>query len=301
MKKNNFLISKLSIILLLISSSSIVFSQKKINQNEINYDWGTIYLKGKIKKMSHYYYDFDLADTNNKILLTISEFNDKGYIISKTQYNSEKELISKTTYEYNLANCLIKEYENGIISWSNNFRYDEKNNLIEEITENYNHNSKMKTEYKYDINNNLVEILEFDTKNNLAYKTTFKYNNKNQLINKIIIDNSMGIIANNTYKYDYIGNKIKSIGGLIHKYSYNKNKKIIKDETYLKDGSVDNIKVYKYDSNDNLIEEQNLDADRKITYKSTYLYDAKGNLFQKTDFKGNQIELIREFYYKYFK
>lgn len=111
----------------------------------------------------------------------------------------------------------------------------------------------------------------------------------------------MGIIANNTYKYDYIGNKIKSIGGLIHKYSYNKNKKIIKDETYLKDGSVDNIKVYKYDSNDNLIEEQNLDADRKITYKSTYLYDAKGNLFQKTDFKGNQIELIREFYYKYFK
>jgi hypothetical protein len=59
--------------------------------------------------------------------------------------------------------------------------------------------------------------------------------------------------------------------------------------------------VYKYDSNDYLIEKQNLDADQNITYKSTYLYDAKGNLFHKTDFNGNQIELIREFHYEYFE
>ena len=301
MKKSNFLISKLSIILLLISSSSIVFSQKKINQYEVDYDWGTIYLKGKVKKMSHYYYDLTSSDSNTKTLSSEVLFNENGYIIVNHQFNSEKELIRKIKYEYNSVHLLTKETHSEGSNYSIGYFYDDRSNLIKEITENFDSNSKMKTEYKYDINNNLVEILEFDTKNNLAYKTTFKYNNKNQLINKIIIDNSMGVMSNSTYKYDSIGNKIMSTAGLIHKYSYNKNKKIIKDETYLTDGSVDYIKVYKYDSNYNLIEEQNLDANQKITSKITYLYDVKGNLFQKTDFNGNQIELIREFHYEYFE
>jgi uncharacterized protein RhaS with RHS repeats len=299
MKKNNFLISKLSIILLLISSSSIVFSQKKINQNEINYDWGTIYLKGKIKKISLYIYDLTSSDSNTKILSSEVLFNENGYVIEDHQYNSEKELIRKIIYEYNSDHLLTKETFSE--SFSTGYFYDNRNNLIKEVTENFDSNSKMKTEYKYDVNNNLIEFLEFDNLDSLVFRTKLIYNTKNQLVEKTTIDESMGVMTNNTYKYDSIGNKIMSTAGLIHKYSYNKNKKIIKDETYLKDGSVDYIKVYEYDSNDNLIEEQNLDSKQKITYKSTYLYDSKGNLFQKADFNENQKELIREFNYEYFK
>jgi hypothetical protein len=301
MKKNNFLISKLSIILLLISSSSIVFSQKKINQNEINYDWGTIYLKGKVKKMSLYIYDLTSSDSNTKTLSSEVLFNENGYIIENHQFNSEKELIRKIKYEYNSVHLLTKETHSEGSNYSIGYFYDDRSNLIKEITENFDSNSKMKTEYKYDVNNNLIEFLEFDNLDSLVFRTKLTYNTKNQLVEKTIIDESMGVMSNSTYKYDSIGNKIMSTAGLIHKYSYNKNKKIIKDETYLTDGSVDYIKVYEYDSNDNLIEEQNLDSKQKITYKSTYLYDSKGNLFQKADFNENQKELIREFNYEYFK
>jgi hypothetical protein len=301
MKKSNFLISKLSIFFLLISSTSIVFSQKKINQNEINYDWGTIYLKGKVKKISHYYFDLTSSDSNTKTLSSEVLFNENGYIIENHQFNSEKELIRKIKYEYNSVHLLTKETHSEGSNYSIGYFYDDRSNLIKEITENFDSNSKMKTEYKYDVNNNLIEILEFDNLDSLVFRTKLIYNTKNQLVEKTTIDESMGVMTNNTYKYDSIGNKIMSKGGKIINYYYNKSKKLIKEVSKRKNSSFDYIKVYEYDSNDNLIEEKNLDADQKITYKSTYLYDAKGNLFQKTDFNGNQIELIREFNYEYFE
>ena len=296
MSKLNYI--KFFITLFLISISSIAFSQDTAKYS-LPDDLGNINLNGKIKKVIKFYLNPSSLDSNSKKLASISTYNQKMLLVEKANYNEEKELTEKTNYTYNEKNKLIKESQNGMSNWSIEYYYNQNNLLEKEVTENFDQNTKFKIEYKYDHKGNLIEILEFDNNDSIIYKTKNKYDMKNNLFEKIRI-NEIGGEIKTTYKYDSSGNKIMSIGGIIHKYSYNKDKKLIRDAKYTKKGKLEENEVFKYDKNGLLIEKTTLDEKQKELYKTLYNYDKNGNLFQLIQYDGKEIQNISEFQYEYY-
>lgn len=289
---------KFFITLFLISISCITFSQETAKYS-LPDDLGDINLNGKIKKVIKFYLDPSSLDSNRKTLASISTYNEKMMLVEEANYNEEKELTEKTTYTYNEKNKLIKKSKNGMSSWSIDYYYNQNNLLEKEVTENFDQNTKFKIGYKYDNKGNLIEILEFDNNDSIVYKTINKYDKNSNLIDKIRI-NEIGGEIKTTYKYDSSGNKIMSIGGVIHKYTYNKDKKLIKDASYRKNGKADGTTLYKYDKNSLVTEKIILDEKLKEIYKTTYNYNINGNLFQLIQYDGKEIQNISEFQYEFY-
>lgn len=296
MSKLNYI--KFFITLFLISVSCIAFPQDTTKYS-LPYDLGDIYLNGKIKKVIKFYLDPSSLDSNRKTLASISTYNQKMLLLEEANFNEEKEMSEKTTYTYNEKNKLIKKSKHGMSNWSVDYYYNQNNLLEKEVTENFDQNTKFKIGYKYDNKGNLIEIREFDNNDSIVYKTINKYDKNSNLIDKIRI-NEIGGEIKTTYKYDSSGNKIMSIGGVIHKYTYNKDKKLIKDAKFTKKGKLEESEDFKYDKNGLLIEKTTLDEKLKEIYKTTYNYNINGNLFQLIQYDGKEIQNISEFQYEFY-
>ena len=283
---------------LLISISSIAICQDTAKYS-LPDDLGVINLNGKIKKVIKFYLDTSLEDSNRKKLASISTYNQKMLLIEEANFKEEKEMTEKTTYSYNEKNKLVKKLKSGMSNWSVDYYYNERNLLVKEIKDYFDDNIKLKTEYYYDKKNNLIEMLEIDNNDSIDFTRIYKYDNNNNQIEYLAID-KIGSEFKINYEYDTSGNKIMSISGMIRKFSYNEDKKLIKVKKSRISGEPDYTELYSYNTNGLLTEKITLDEKLKEIYKTTYNYNKNGNLFQLIQYEGQRIETIYEFQYEYY-
>lgn len=171
-----------------------------------------------------------------------------------------------------------------------NFKYDEKGNLIEKTT-NYINNTigtriYQRYKYTYDDRNRLIVMDQWGIS---FAETKYKYNEFDSVSVKTTYNNEGRPITEYTYEYDRnkrLSKEIEHIlylgpdNGYIYEYSYSGNT-VTMVTTDLKFGTLESTTVYEYDSHHNLLKSLTTSA---VTGKTTvyddnsYEYNTKGQL-----------------------
>jgi hypothetical protein len=159
------------------------------------------------------FYDFDesIGDfyTDSRVVF---KYNISGEIIAEEEYdrsdNLKKTIHKKYDVNGNLIERLVVPF---VSSFSREIRdrsvyyYDEKNNLIrEESYYNYSRYIQETTTYKYNWSNKLINKITINSKHNSKVEESLCYNEYGDIKEKI----SNGKKTVYTYKYDNIGNWI---------------------------------------------------------------------------------------------
>ena len=192
------------------------------------------------------------------------------------------------------------EIEKGGEFFKHTYKFDEKGNMIEEITSKAYGNLNSKFTYKYDVKGNEIEVNTYvtdgtnkaraceninwrmkeklgdnrfinnlaycsyiDVKNFIKFKYSYKYDEKGNMIEQNSYNDDGSLCFKTKSKYDEKGNKIELI-------------------IYYTDGSLCCETTYKYDEKGNKIEQiiyYHENGNQSI--ETTYEYDEKGNMIEK--------------------
>lgn len=256
-------------ILLLIKCCILYSCTQKVNEPQKT-DLENQNLKGNIKEIIIKSYEiikdknpsYNAYKNNTSVDANqeIYKFNEKGMF--KEYFSSNTGFTVKKNYIYNNDGLIIKLISESIYysnpSWNENkiheFKYDKKNNLLEE---------------KIIINNDIKRIIKFEYIDNLLVKKTLndKFGKveafQNYLNGNLILD------------VEYENGKIVNKDSIIYN---SQNQKIEMLDLIYKS------KVfYRYDSFGNLINSENFDSNNKIKLKINYSYDDSHNLLNKTE------------------
>lgn len=108
--------------------------------------------------------------------------------------------------------------------------------------------------------------------------------------------------SKNVFKYDANGNmtELSNYGAdgkstSTIKYTYDENGLLVKEETLLKDGTVDMVSTVKTDAKGNKIEQEDVRAGGNVlfNYRHVYTYDQKGQQLERVAFRGNGALLFK--------
>ena len=154
-------------------------------------------------------------------------YNKAGNISSEIRQNSDVEADFIHKYTYNAANRLSKKelFSRGKVIATNNYIFDSKGNVaVMEIKKKLGlldiNNEKF--EYKYDEKNRLIEEIHHDGEE--YSKTAYVYDEKNRLVRKVEYNHRGGIDYEFDYEYDDFDNpsveKAKYRGNELTYFSY---------------------------------------------------------------------------------
>ncbi len=227
-------VTRFSTDLIIRKGASIKSLAYNVDGNKSSYDAKTRTLKIKVSELDYNTYDY--YDVSYK--LVIDEAGRITYLSYKDPY--EKRLLeSNTVYDENGNILEVKEHyaDNGEVTFSQSYKYDENNNRIEadlntkyeksEETREYDNAGRLvriskKTddghsslsEYVYDAKSRLSEsTYEYGMEGEgtlFADLTTYTYNTKGYCT-KIVSESRDGYISVDTYKYDKKGNLYASV------------------------------------------------------------------------------------------
>ena len=108
--------------------------------------------------------------------------------------------------------------------------------------------------------------------------------------------------SKNVFKYDANGNMTAlsnygADGKLTSsiKYTYDANGILVKEETFLKDSTLDMVSTVKTDARGNKIEQEDVRPNGNVlfNYRHVYTYDQKGQLMERVAFRGNGALLFK--------
>jgi len=209
-------------------------------------------LKGNVKTLSEY--SFAAVDKIDGIKKGQLKRNDGGVDYQKT---------------YNLSGNLI-EYLNLKNQTTIKSIYDDKQNIVEEISTDIDSVFLFTNKYKYDSDNNIIEKTQYDSVGTFNSKYTYRH------------DSNKNIIERNFY------NSKKNLEGRLS-YKYDTNNKLLENSKY---DSVGNLKfkfTYIHDLNGNVIEKNVFDSSEKLKTKFTYEYklDNNNNWVQCVEFENS--------------
>lgn len=245
-------------------------------------------------KTFHFKIDYQYDASGN--IIEVKKLNLDGtiYTILTFKYDKKNNIVEQCSYEPigSLFGSTLKYInENGeridllprkpdcIMFYKKIFKYDEKNNLIEDIK--YDGIGKLKDQIKYEYDDlNHPKEISFIA---LKTKRFFVYDKKGQLTREKLETLEGKLVSKNLYKYDDNGNKIKN-------------------ESYGPDGNLRLSNSYKYDERGNIVLSSGYSNITKNIPGNTiidYVYDEKGNWIKKTMFfKDISTEIqIREIEY----
>lgn len=251
-------------------------------------DWAKSNLNGKIKsvKESHYRAEKQPGNTEENFesrggFETV--FNMQGYKMSYTSHESDGRISSKSLYKYDDKNNLIEEelYYGDELSFRELYTYDDKSNLIEKTTLDSDGKLSLRQLYKNNDSGNKIEERHHNNEDVFYNKLVFEYDERNNLIeeNRYDADDIHCIKIN--YKYDDTGNMIEE------------------DFHALLNNMFDYKNQFKYDKKGNVIEW--LDAENKssiLIYE--YEFDEIGNWIRSTSLKNGSKQGMIEREIKYF-
>ncbi|MFI1770285.1 hypothetical protein [Thalassobellus citreus] len=158
-------------------------------------------------------------DAHSKLKSKAKEYYDENdYLVKTCFFNSNDSLDMEFTFEYDLNGNRVKsstyDAQDGDLFSQNINSYDKNNNLIEsEIFSSINSNLTLinKTIYKYDEKSQIIEELSFDTSLNIEEKKLFEYDKFGSVLEICTYNSEFELIKKikNKYDYDEKGNWIK--------------------------------------------------------------------------------------------
>ena len=123
----------------------------------------TDFIEGKNKFIKFIYNDKnnlaeqqDLDDKGGIITKTLYEQDENGNDVSIVQYNSKNEITQRVNTTYNESGKQIKRIARGFFTRIAEFEYDEKGNVLDEITKDENGTIISRNSFEYNENNLLV-------------------------------------------------------------------------------------------------------------------------------------------------
>ncbi len=154
----------------------------------------------------------------------IFNYNNQGDLIEKGGYKKNGKQDEKLIYKYDENKNLIKVYsyssgtlyEDLLKQRHYTFKYNDKKNKIECISYNSDNLVDHEEKAKYDDNNNMIEEIRYGY-NTIYKKNIFKYDSFNRIIEKCCYHNDGSIDTKYSYKYNQFGNLIEDIN---HKAYY---------------------------------------------------------------------------------
>ena len=208
---------------------------------------------------------------------------------------SEKNIKTKTEYRYRIENNSEENFV--LLFFQSTSKYNNNNDLVEIITDDFDEDISFKKIYRYDSNHNEIGFMFYDSSGKSEFvekliynpdrEELFTYDSNNNISEKIETDET-GLVNKTTYKYDSNNNII--------------------EESYLDfcNPNSDFRIVYKYDINNNLIERENFTTSFRTNYKSIYIYDLYNNVIEERNYipdyslPGNpKEELVTKIIYEY--
>ncbi len=332
----------------ILSLSLLGFSENNKKGNDLIF----LKLKGNVKSLKEFAYK--AIDESGKItkgeklrnLESMDDeydyykvFDENGNIIEVISYDSAGRRVERTTYIYDKNGNEIEvidyyyDYSVELLSRKRTFKYDEDENIIEEIWYDpsiagqyiykYNEEGNMiekvwynpdggiieKKAYKYDENSNMIKEIEYDSDGKSDITVTNKYDQNGNVIEKIEYDSDGKLYNTVTYKNDKNGNMIEgnwldAEGNIQEKVSYKYNIKgqVVELSWYgPEDGSTEKYS-YEYNENGHVIEYSRYDSDGSLNNKNTYKYeyDKFGNWLKKIIFENEIPKYILEREIEYF-
>lgn len=299
-------------LLLMFSLINFLFGSSRF-QNEFDH----LKLKGNVKTMKLFTYE-NLNDPNdiakNKPTgIGVLHLNPTGQLTEKMKYNADEVLLSRNEYRYDPSNRIIEEIE-----------YDANGSILEKNTYSYNNFGKLKerrrtflqgpdhvVKYKYDSKNNLIEELN-ENNSGLIRKQGYQYKN-GQMITGITEEFHSGENTDPepttfTFEYNGNGNRIKKSHFDIDQVLTFEEKYDAKGDLtdfiwYEPDGKVSMKQIFTYDEQGNQISFISYEENEKIEFSSScsYEYDVNNNWIKKWLFSDDKISTIYTREIEYYK
>ncbi len=276
----------------------------------------------KIKERKGYFYEYDSGKEKGKGKIEqIIKYNDNGYPIYKEDHDREIDFISIDTSLYDKNGNLLQKSFSSFAVITN--KYDLKNNRIEERGVK---NGKFLSlrKYKYDSKDNLIEDSEESPDGTIITKCLYKYNSNNinievsciggllltddrdeQFIMEFSVDKKGNIIEQKEYKsskgeqkrctdassfyYDDKGNQVESISENYVRYDGKGHRVESTSENYVYPEVHSTIVRRKYDDKNRMIEYLTYDKSKETSKisnseKLKFTYDSNGNLLEETTY-----------------
>ena len=322
---------------LIIFSIIASCSNLKTDKTEFKNDLKIRGLKGRIKSIRTEIFEYKKTKDSFKIgdkLNSYSpfdrdellEFDEKGFLIKRTEFNTNNEITDQTNYQYNSKSQLkkiieVENYGKGS-TYKKDFFYNTNDSLIKyiisndsfkrvSIIERDSNNRMVKVQdivddtiqmsiiYNYDKYDNLIEENKYLKGNIPVKKITKKY--KNKLVQSEIIKEYKKwgdtLKEKKNYSYDsknrllliksnYIDNKNYTS----IQYSYDSNGTLIKQKIELIGNENSTILIQKWDNFSNLIEHSRINKLNEIkeTWSYEYKFDNSNNWIKKISFKNQK-------------
>ncbi len=238
-------------------------------------------LNGKIKsvKESHYRAEKQPGNTEESFesrggFETV--FNMQGYKISYTSHEPDGRISSKNFYKYDDKNNLIEEeiYYRDELSNRISYKYDDKGNLIEKTTLDADGKLTLRQSYKNNDRGNKIEERHHNNEDVFYNKIVFEYDERNNLIEENHYDADDLHCIRNNYKYDDTGNMFEE------------------DHHSLLNDMFDYKNQFKYDTKGNVIERLDPEDESGILFYE-YEFDKTGNWIKSTTLKnGAKLSMI---------
>lgn len=261
------------------------------------------YDKDGNRLVEEHYNEYDDIDGEMTSKL-VYKYKKKENHIERSIIDKDKKLIEKTIYDVNKLKLKDEDYIYGVNKqWKTFNKYDENQNLIEEIhyendslcdkiTYQYDEKGNPAKEHhsdpskrwmnqtfenKYDENGNRIEIRVYDENDSLICKTIFKYNDQKKCIEETTYNINGTLCSQMLNKYNEEGKKIETMHFVLEDGFIQKDKYIIDDNgktsvslRYNSDGELGRIAVSKFDEVGNPIETMIYCGDDWIFYFGTY-------------------------------
>lgn len=264
---------KITLLLLLI----IVSCNKKAEKSEQNLDFFN--LKGKIKTVQITTYGADLKfgepqKNDNIFNQEILKFNSEGLLISK---NAEFENFE---YKYDNSNNLIftsEKNKEGKINTTNNKKYNENNQLVEEKIVQY--GEILIKKYNYE--KNKITVISYDANGKTSGAKQIREISENGSVSKVSNYNNSGdLTAEIKFKYDKNGNETQAL---------------INHEFFMKGMPINEV-INKYDDNNKIVSTITNDENGVLLQevKYSYEYDENKNWIKMIYYEDEKVVSITE-------
>ena len=233
----------------------------------------------------------DSDSVNKGYKYSMTDYDENGNIILEVRFNPDEELEDKYIYKYDKKNQLIEDihyltYKD--IAEHKTYDMDEKGKIIK-VYKHYNDGSKDTIEYRYNEKDLLIEQVTIDSYDEIEAKNIYEYENENLILEEVYEYDEL--ISKQSFSYDEKGNIIEENkwteddGNLRRVNEYNDNNELIKVLFYNRKEKLAAKTEYSYSESGKISKVTEEDQHGKNI--TTIQYDDKGNAVEQVETNPN--------------
>lgn len=301
------------------TSYGVIEKFGKITKGKIILNFGKIFFNRNGKEIEKYVYDRFNKDIETKWTY---KYDDKGNVIEKNDYMFVQHLSTKSFKNKYYKGVLVEQEEHlGNHLWKKiHYKYDDKLNVVQQVTYDKYGEIIERIIYRYDENGNVI-TKKWYLNNKLFSHKSYKYTFHKDFYKCLVYreDKRRRLVGKEIFNYDENGNIIEEIeyhtDGKIRRTKlnlYNVNGNIIKKKVYNHKGIMIIKNNFQYNNNEQLTKQINYDYSisllkRKttfdfgcISYKTIIDFDLNNNELEKKSFEF-ELSSSKKYSFKYDK